>query len=99
MNDKLLPCPQGHTQIRLVDDDGVFRWYECECGWSGPADLGESGAAENWNHRVYPPEIQAVIDAAIRWELTEYDTSDTPDACDGLLDAVRKYKALLERES
>lgn len=65
--DKLLPCPHcgSEATLTIVKYNEPYMWYQCgSCNATGGSDLGESGASENWNHRSYPPEVTAVIEAA-----------------------------------
>lgn len=47
----LKPCPGGCNRIVKMDGDNNWKYVSCACGWSGPADLGESGAIAGWNTR------------------------------------------------
>jgi hypothetical protein len=74
MNDKLIPCPvcgkipfQTHGLSEYDRNPIRVRCVNNEC-WLAIIMLSQNylywPIIEDWNHRVYPLEVQAVIDAA-----------------------------------
>jgi len=66
IKNKLVPCPGcGDNSYIILFSNPPWEWFQCgNCGWTSGLDLGDGMAIKNWNHRVYPPEIQAVLTTA-----------------------------------
>ena len=84
--DELLPCPRGHDHKVAMNADleGKWKWVECQCGMSGPADLGESGAIEAWNDRPLESALRARVaeleKQLEKWE--EFSPNFPPGYCE-----------------
>lgn len=103
--DKLLPCPHcgSEATLTIVKYNEPYMWYQCgSCNATGGSDLGESGASENWNHRSYPPEVTAVIEAAKNYYAAFLSLSkEVQEIHRGLefADLIAAIRALEEMES
>jgi Lar family restriction alleviation protein len=75
-----LPCPHcgSKTIIFITAPRTGWRYCHCEdCGASGPAGPGKSGAIEQWNTRLIEDQQHAEI-LRLRNALTRIANSDGP---------------------
>ena len=69
MNAKLLPCPFcGGKATDMVDDGGDYPHHSLGCGTCFYDNLTE----DEWQHRVYPPEVTAVLEAAKEYRHAQF---------------------------
>jgi len=71
---KLKPCPFCGSEAKIYHEDigegyskENIRWNTVTCSScysEGKSDLSQNNSITNWNRRVYPPEVQAVLEAA-----------------------------------
>lgn len=72
----LLPCPFCNSSA-VIERNGKWKYGYCpSCGAQGPADLGESGAIEQWNSRPREQELENLHLQNIKGDDEDYETHD-----------------------
>jgi len=104
MSEKLLPCPFCGSDGKIYHEDigdgyskENIRWNTvicCVCYSESKSDLSEKHAVKNWNTRHYPPEIQAVIEAAKKLERLEILVDNWNEQETILISAVRALEEM-----
>ena len=72
MSEKLKACPFTHAAKEIKHELGIyseepagFFYVTCACGALGPCASSPEKATELWNRRTLPPEVEAVMEAAL----------------------------------
>jgi hypothetical protein len=101
MNEKLLSCPFCGAKVEMKHEFPADKLYSVWCENDNVCSVvchtierTEEMAAENWNTRYYPPEVQEVIEAAQRVVDCQAVFNGVFEAVEKLADKLDAYKEM-----